>query len=113
VSHFFHGPNHRSYGFGSRENGFAPRRFGYGPRPHCGDCFPCRHDFPIGGSYTHFGPRHLNSTRFSHRGSCPTGSNGKVQKTVKTYSGHIVKYWIQKIYLTNPSAEASTSSRLM
>jgi hypothetical protein len=39
LSHFSHGPNHRSYGFGSRENSFMPRCFGYSPRPHQGDCF--------------------------------------------------------------------------
>jgi hypothetical protein len=32
---------------------------------------------------------------------------------VKTYSGRIVKCWIPKIYLTNPSTELSTSSRPM
>jgi hypothetical protein len=34
--HFFHGPNHHSYGFGSRENSFVPRHFDYDPRPHRG-----------------------------------------------------------------------------
>jgi hypothetical protein len=56
LSHFSHGPNHRSYDFDSRENNFVPRRFGYGPRPHRGDRFPCRPGFPTGGSHTHFGP---------------------------------------------------------
>jgi hypothetical protein len=46
LSHFSHGPNHRSSGFGSCENSFVPRRFGYGPHPHHGDHFPCRPDFP-------------------------------------------------------------------
>jgi hypothetical protein len=36
-SHFFHGPNHCSYGFGSQENSFMPGRFGHGPRSHRGD----------------------------------------------------------------------------
>jgi hypothetical protein len=48
-SHFFHGPNHRSYGFASRENSFVPRRFGCGPCSHRGDHPPCRH-----GCNTHF-----------------------------------------------------------
>jgi hypothetical protein len=29
LPQFTHGPNHRSYGFGSRENRFVPRCFGY------------------------------------------------------------------------------------
>jgi hypothetical protein len=53
-SHFFHGSNHCSYGFGSQENIFVPRCFGYGPRSDRGDHPPRRHDFPDGGSYTHF-----------------------------------------------------------
>jgi hypothetical protein len=40
-----------------------------------------------------------------------THSNGKMQKTVKTSSGCMVKCWIPKFYLTNPSTEPSTSSR--
>jgi hypothetical protein len=35
--HFFHGPNHRSYGYSFRENNFVPRCYSYGPRPHRGD----------------------------------------------------------------------------
>jgi hypothetical protein len=66
-----------------------------------------------GGSYTHFEPRHLDGSHFPRRGSCPTGSKGEVQKIVKTSSGRMVKCWIQKIYLTNPSTETSTSSHLM
>jgi uncharacterized membrane protein len=42
-----------------------------------------------------------------------TQSNDEVQKTVKTSSGHMVKCWIPKIYLTYPSTESSTSSRPM
>jgi hypothetical protein len=38
---------------------------------------------------------------------------GEVQKNVKTSSGRMVKCWIPKIYLTNPSTKSSTSSRLM
>jgi hypothetical protein len=108
LSHFFHGPNHRSYGFGSLENNFMTRRFGYSPRPHRGDRFPCRPGFPAGGSYTHFEPRHLDGPCFPRHGTCPTGLNSEVQRTVKTSFGHMVKYWIPKIYLTNPSTEPST-----
>jgi hypothetical protein len=86
-----HGPNHRSYDFGSRENSFVPRRFGYDPHPHRGDRFPYRHDFPARGSYAHFEPRHLDGPCFPRCGSRPTGPNGEVQRIVKTSSGHMVK----------------------
>jgi uncharacterized protein YlaI len=102
LSHFSHGPNHRSYGFGSRENRFEPRHFGYVPHPHRDDHFPRRPGFPAGGSYTHFELRHLDDPRFFHRGSHPTRLNGEMQRTVKASSGHMVKCWISKIYLTNP-----------
>jgi hypothetical protein len=108
-----HGPNHHSYGFGPRENCFEPRRFGYGPRPHRGDRFPRRPGFPDGGSFPHFESRHLDGPRFLHRGSCPTRPSGEVQRTVKTSSSRMVKCWIPKIYLTNPSTEPSTLSRPM
>jgi hypothetical protein len=91
LSHFSHGPNHRSYGFGSRENHFVPKRFGYGPCSHHGDRFLHRHGFPTRGSYTHFEPRHLDSPHFLHRGSRPTRSNGDVQKIVNTFLGRMVK----------------------
>jgi predicted Zn-ribbon and HTH transcriptional regulator len=113
LSHFFHGPNHHSYDFGSQENSFVPRRFGYGPHTHRCDHFPCRPGFPTGGSHIYFEPRHLDGPRFPHRSSRPTRPNGEVQRTVKTSSGHMVKFLIPKIYLTNPSTEPSTSSRPM
>jgi hypothetical protein len=113
VSHFSYGPNHHSYGFGSRENNFMPRRFGYASRPHRGDRFPRRPSFPARGSHTHFEHRHLDGSCFPHRGSRPTGPSGEVLKTMKTFSGRMVKCWIHKIYLTNPSTEPSTSSRPM
>jgi hypothetical protein len=113
LSSFSHGPNHRSYGFGSRENNFVSRCFGYSPRPHHGDRTPRRHGFPAVGSYTRFEPKHLDNPRFQHRGSRLTGSNGEVQKTVKTSSGRMVKCRIPGIYLTNPNTETSTSSRLV
>jgi hypothetical protein len=91
----------------------VPRRFGYGPRPYRGDHFPRRPSFPTGGSHTHFELRHLDGPHFPCRGSCPTRPNSEVQRTVKTSLGHMVKCWISKIYLTNPSIEPSTSSHPM
>jgi hypothetical protein len=113
LSCFSHGPNYRSYGSGSQEKRLVPRRFGYDPQPHRGDRFPRRPDFPAGGSYTHFEPRHLDGSYFSHCGSRPTWSSGEMQRTVKTFSGRMVKCWIPKIYLTNPTTEPSTFSRPM
>jgi hypothetical protein len=91
----------------------VPIRFGYGSRPHRGDHFSCRPGFPTAGSHTHFESRHLDGPHFFHRGSHPSQPNGEVQRTVKTTSGCMVKCWISKIYLTNPSTEPSTSSRPM
>jgi hypothetical protein len=113
LPQFAHGPNHRSYGFGPRENRFEPRRFGYGLRPHRGDRLPCRPGFLAGGSFPHLESRHLDGLRFPHRGSLPTRPSDEVQRTVKTSSGRMVKCWIPKIYLTNPSTEPSTLSRPM
>jgi hypothetical protein len=108
---FSYGPNNRSYVFGRRGNCFEPRRFGYNPHPHRGDRFPRRPGFPAGGSYTHLELRHLDGPRFPRRSSRSTWPNGEVQRTVKTSSGRMVKCWISKIYLTNPSTEPSTFSR--
>jgi hypothetical protein len=91
----------------------VPRCFGCSPRPHRGDHFSHRHGFSTGASHTHFEPRVLDGPRFPHRGSCPTRSSGEVPKTVKTASGHMVMWWIPKIYLTNSSTKPSTTSRLM
>jgi hypothetical protein len=91
----------------------VPRCFGYGPHSHRGDQSPCKNNFPTRGSYTCFEPRHLDSPYFPHRGSHPICSNGKVQKTVKTSSCRMVKCWILKFYLTNPSNVPSTSSHPM
>jgi hypothetical protein len=113
LSHFSYGPNHCSYDFGSWENSFVPRRFGYDPRPHCDDRTPRRHGFPAKGSYTNFEPKHLDGPYFPHRDSCPTGSKIEMQKTVKTFSGRMVKCWIPMIYLTIPSTDSSTSSHPM
>jgi hypothetical protein len=111
LSHFSHGPNHRSYGFVSRENSFVPKCFGYGPHSYHGDHLPHRPSFPARESRTHLEPRHLYDPYFLHHGSHPTESNGEVLKTVKTSSDCMVKCWITKIYLTNPSTEPSTFSR--
>jgi hypothetical protein len=80
------------------------------PRPHRGDRFPRRSGFPAVGFYTHFDPRHLNDPRFSRRGSRLTRTSGEVQRTIETSSGRMVKCWISKIYLTNPSTKPSTFS---
>jgi hypothetical protein len=55
--------------------------------------------------------QHLDGPHFSHRGSHPTRPSGEVQRTMKTSSSRMVKCWIPKIYLTNPSIEISTFSR--
>jgi hypothetical protein len=91
----------------------VPRHFGYSPHPHHGDRTLRRPDFSTGASYTHFEPRHRDGPRFSQRGSHPTQLNGEVQRTMKTSSGRMVKCWIFKIYLTNPSIESSTFSHPM
>jgi hypothetical protein len=91
----------------------VPRCSGYGPRSHRGDRFLRGPGFPAGWSHTHFEPRHLDGPRFPRRGSRPTHSNGDGQKIVKTSSGRMVKCWIPKIYLTNPSSESSTFSHPM
>jgi hypothetical protein len=111
LPQFAHGPNHHSYGLGPWENRFEPRRFGYSLGSHRGDRFPCRPGFTAGGSFTHFEPRHLDGPCFPRRHSRPTQPSGEVQMTVKTSSGRMVKCWIPKIYLTNPSTESLTFSR--
>jgi hypothetical protein len=88
----------------------VPRRFGYGPHPHRDNHFSRRPSFPAGGSHTHFEPKHLNGPRFLRHDSHPTEPNGEVQMIVKTSSGRMVKCWIPKIYLTNPSTKSSTFS---
>jgi hypothetical protein len=113
LPQFTQGPNHRSYDFGSRENHIEPRCFGYGPRPHRSDRFPHRPILPAGGSHTHLEPRHLDSPCFPRHGSRPTGSSGDVLKIMKTSSGRMVKCWIPKIYLSNPSTEPSTFSHTL
>jgi hypothetical protein len=67
--------------------------------------------FSAGGFFLHLEPRHLDDPHFLHRGSHPTRPSGEVQRTVKISSGRMVKCWIPKIYLTNPSTEPSTFSR--
>jgi hypothetical protein len=113
LPQFAYGSNNCSYNFVPRENRFEPRRFGYGSHPHHGDRFARRPGFPAGWSFPHFELRHLDGPRFPHHGSRPTRPSGEVQRSVKTYSGRMVKFWIPKIYLTNPSTESSTFSRPM
>jgi hypothetical protein len=55
----------------------------------------------------------LEGPCFPRRDSRPTRPSGEVQRTMKTSSGLMVKCWIPKIYLTNPSTEPSTFSRPM
>jgi hypothetical protein len=76
-SHFSHGPNHQSYGFGSRERGLIPRRFDVDPRSHRGVRPSRRHDFPARDVYSHFEPSRFDDPHFSHCGSRPTCSNVK------------------------------------
>jgi hypothetical protein len=110
LPQFAHGPNHPSYGFRPRENRFEPKCFGYGLCPHRGDRFPRRPSFPARGFFPHFELRHLDGPCFPHHSSHPTRPSGEVQRTVKTSSGRMVKCWIPKIYLPNPSTEPSTFS---
>jgi hypothetical protein len=112
-SPFSHGPNHCSYGFGSQESGFVPRHFDFDPRSHHGDRPPRRHGSPTRGAYSHFEPSHFDDSCFPRHGSCPTHTNCEVHDTVVTSSGHMVKCWIPKIFLTNPSTEPSTFSHSM
>jgi hypothetical protein len=102
-----------SYSLGPLENRFEPKCFGYGPRSHHSDRFSRRYGFPGGGAHTHFKPRHLDGPHFPRCGSRPTWPNGELERIVKTHSGHMVKCWIPKIYLTHPSTEPLTSSRPM
>jgi hypothetical protein len=81
----------------------VPRFFCYVPHSYRGDCFLRMPHFLAGGSYTHFRSRHLDGPHFPRHGSCPTGLNGEVQRTVKTSSSRMVKCWIPKIYLANPA----------
>jgi hypothetical protein len=88
----------------------VPRCFDFDPRSHRGARPPRRNNSPARGAYSHFEPSHFGGPHFPHRGSRPSRSNCKVHKTVVTYSGCIVKCWIPKIFLTNPSIESSTFS---
>jgi hypothetical protein len=69
----------------------VPRHFSYDPHPHRGDRFSRRSGFSAGKSHTHLEPKHLDDSHFPHRRSYPTGSNGEVQRTVKTSFGRMVK----------------------
>jgi hypothetical protein len=69
----------------------VPGCFGVDPHSHCGVHPPRRHGFPTRGVYSHFEPRHFDDPCFPRHSSCPTRSNGEVQRIVKTSSGRIVK----------------------
>jgi hypothetical protein len=71
FSHFSHGPNHRSYGFGSWKNDFVPRCFGFDPRSHRGARPSYRHGSPTRGVYSHFEPSRFDGPRFPRRDSLP------------------------------------------
>jgi hypothetical protein len=46
LSHFSHGPDHHSYGFGSQESSLVLECFGVNPRSHRGVRPSRRHGFP-------------------------------------------------------------------
>ena len=103
-------PNHRSYGYGPRENSFVSQRFGSDPRSlHRDDRYPRRHRYSSDGFYPRSESRRLDGPRFSLRGSRSSRLSDEVQTTVLTSSGRMVKCWISKVYLTNPSTKPSTS----
>jgi hypothetical protein len=89
------------------------RRFGFDPRSHRGASSSSRHGSPTRGVYSHFELSRFDGPHFPRRGSRPTRSNCEVHKTVVTSSGRMVKCWIPKIFLTNPSTESSTFSHSM
>ena len=87
-------PNHRSYGYGPRENSFVSQRFGSDPRSlHRDDRYPRRHRYSSDGFYPRSESRRLD----------------EVQTTVLTSLGRMVRCWIPKVYLTNPSTKPSAS----
>jgi hypothetical protein len=88
----------------------VPRCFVFNPCSHRGARPPCRHGSPARGTHSHFEPSRFDSPHFLCRGSHPTRSNCEVHKTMVTYLGRMVKCWIPKIFLTNPSIESSTFS---
>jgi hypothetical protein len=91
----------------------VPRCFGYSPRPQRGDRPPRRHGFPDRGAYSHFKSSCFDGSRFPRLGSHPTRSNDEVQRIMKTFSSCMIKCWISKKILTNPSTEPSTFSHSM
>jgi hypothetical protein len=64
---------------------------GLRPTSRRGDRFLRRPGFPAGGSFPHLELRYFDGTRFPHHGSRPTRPSGEVKRTVKTFSGHMVK----------------------
>jgi hypothetical protein len=88
----------------------VPTCLGYDPRSHRGNRPPRWHEFPTGGSYFRFEPRHMNGPCFPCHVSRPTRSNGDVQKIIKNSSRRMVKCCIPMISVTNPSIEPSVFS---
>jgi hypothetical protein len=87
--------------------------FGVDPRSHHGVCPVHKHGFPARGIYSHFEPSRFDSPCFFCCGSRLTRSNDEVQRIVKASSGHMIKCWIPKIFLTNPSTEPLAFSHSM
>jgi hypothetical protein len=73
------------------ESGIVPRRFYVNPRFHRGVRPMRRHGFSARGVYSHFEPSCFDGPCFPRCGSCPTRSNGEIQRIVKTSSGRMVK----------------------
>jgi hypothetical protein len=86
----------------------VPRCFGINPHSHHGVRPQRRYSFSARGAYSHLEPSRFDGPCFLRHGSCLTRSKGEVQKIVKTSSGRMIKYWIPKIFLTNPSIEPLT-----
>ena len=110
IGHASLRPNHRSYGYGPREKSFVSQRFGSDPRSlHRGDRYPHRHRYPSDGFYPRSELRHFDGLRFPHHGSRFPRLSDKVQTTMLISSDRMVKCWIPKVYLTNPSTRPSIS----
>ena len=111
FSRAYRGQGHSSYGFDSQNRGFAQQRFGAPRFPHRGERHSRGFGFHTDDFYPHnsrFESRRFDRPRFPHHGSRPMHSNDNVQRTVMTTTGHMVKCWIPKCFLTNPSTEPST-----
>ena len=102
--------NHHSYGYGLRENDFVSQCFSFDPRSlHHGDQYMCRHRYPSDGFYSHHEPRCFDRPCLPHCGSCSPRSSDDVHVATLTSSCCMVKCWIPKVYLTNPTTKPSIS----